>query len=309
MFKKLFRFGAKKEEEKKALLPEAIRKSILHSLGLKSVPIMPGAAQQAFMLATNPNAEARDYIEVLEADEGLSARVLKIANSVFYDRGGGSRTIADAVNVVGLSELKNLLNATALSNLFPVRHHLRATFWTHNIATALTARVLASSLYPGTSDQAFLAGLMHDIGKLLMLQQHMNNYERVLRKGLAEGIESITAEVRVYPFAHTHVGQMLAERWNFSLDLYDVIGNHHQLWDDIPRDSLTALIKVSDIIVHTTGLQGGKDVASYKRIYGPLLEQAWEFLGVSAKDQRQLVQDAAREFDSEYQLYESWGRG
>jgi HD-like signal output (HDOD) protein len=163
MFKKLFGLGAKKDEEKQTLLPEAIRKSILHSLGLKSVPIMPGAAQQAFMLATNPNAEAHDYIEVLEADEGLSARILKIANSVFYDRGGGSRTIADAVNVVGLAELKNLLNATALSNLFPVRHHLRASFWTHNIATALTARVLSRSVYPTGTDQAFLAGLMHDI--------------------------------------------------------------------------------------------------------------------------------------------------
>jgi HD-like signal output (HDOD) protein len=308
MFKKLFGLGAKKDEEKQTLLPEAIRKSILHSLGLKSVPIMPGAAQQAFMLATNPNAEAHDYIEVLEADEGLSARILKIANSVFYDRGGGSRTIADAVNVVGLAELKNLLNATALSNLFPVRHHLRASFWTHNIATALTARVLSRSVYPTGTDQAFLAGLMHDIGKLLMLQQHMDNYERVLRKGLSDGIDSVSAEVQVYPFAHTHVGQMLAERWNFSQDLYDVIGGHHQPWEDIPRGSLTGLIKVSDVIVHASGFEGGKETASYKRIYQPILEQAWEFLGVSAKDQRQLVQDAARDFDSEYQLYESWGR-
>lgn len=291
------------------LLPEGIRASILHSLGLKSVPSMPGAAQQAFMLATNPNAEAHDYIEVLEADEGLSARVLKIANSVFYDRGGGSRTIADAVNVVGLSELKNLLNATALSNLFPVKHHLRASFWTHNIATALTARVLIRTLHSGGGDQAFLAGLMHDIGKLLMLQQHMDNYERVIRKGLVDGIESVAAEVRVYPFAHTHVGQMLAERWKFSQDLYDVIGNHHQPWRDLARDSLTGIIKVSDIIVHSSGFDGGKDAASYKRIYVPLLQEAWEFLGVSAKDQRQLVHDAAREFDSEYQIYESWGRG
>ena len=63
---------------------------------------MPAAAQQAFQLATNPNADARDYIEVLEADEGLSARVLKLANSVFYDRGGGSKTISEAVMVISV---------------------------------------------------------------------------------------------------------------------------------------------------------------------------------------------------------------
>lgn len=85
MFRKLFGLSQQKSEESSALIPDALRQSILYSLGLKSVPVMPGSAQQAFRLATNPNAEALDYVEVLEADEGLSARVLKIANSVFYD--------------------------------------------------------------------------------------------------------------------------------------------------------------------------------------------------------------------------------
>lgn len=308
MFKKLLNLGFRKEEQAESRLAEGVRQSILISLGLKSVPIMPGAAHQAFKLATNPNAEARDYIDVLEVDEGLSARVLKIANSVFYDRGGGSRTLVEAVNVVGTSELKNLLNATALANLFPIRHPLRAQFWTHNIATALTARAISRVLFPGKTDQAFLAGLMHDVGKLLMLQQHLDNYERVLRKGLAEAIESPAAEVRVYPFDHTHVGQMLAERWHFSSELYDVIGNHHKPWTEIPRGSLTGLVKVSDIIVHATGVGEGRDSSLYRKIYAPLLEQAWEFLEVPAKEQKRLLGDASKEFDAEYQMYESWGR-
>lgn len=305
---KLFQRRPSTETTEQPRIPEALRQSILQSLGLKSVPIMPGAAQKAFSLSTNPNAEARDYIEVLEVDEGLSARVLKIANSVFYDRGGGSRTIVDAVNVVGTTELKNLLNATVLASLFPVRHHLRAEFWTHNIAVALTARLIAQSLYPHRADQAFLAGLMHDVGKLLMLQQHLDTYERVVKKGLAEGLESIVAEVRVYPFDHTHVGQMIAEKWNFSADLYAAIGTHHAPWADIERGSLAALVKLSDLIAHAGGLGAGRDSSAWKKICAPLLEDAWVFHDVPAREQRRLVSEASREFDSEFQLYESWGK-
>src|SRR5690349_538903 len=68
-------------------LSDALRRTILGSLGLKSIPAMPQAAQKAFQLATNPKAEAHDFIDLIESDEALSARVLKIANSVFYDRG------------------------------------------------------------------------------------------------------------------------------------------------------------------------------------------------------------------------------
>ncbi len=308
ILRKLFQRRPSSEVEEQPRIPEALRQSILQSLGLKSVPIMPGAAQKAFSLSTNPNAEARDYIEVLEVDEGLSARVLKIANSVFYDRGGGSRTIVDAVNVVGTTELKNLLNATVLASLFPVRHYLRAELWTHNIAVALTARLIARSLYPHRADQAFLAGLMHDVGKLLMLQQHLDTYERVIKKGLAEGLDSIAAEVRVYPFDHTHVGQMIAEKWNFSADLYSAIGAHHAPWVDIERGSLAALVKLSDLIAHAGGLGAGRDASSWKRVSAPLLEDAWAYHDVPTREQRQLISEASREFDSEFQLYESWGK-
>jgi len=289
-------------------MSDALRQSILHSLGLQSVPVMPGAAQEAFKLATNPNAEAHDFVAVLEADEGLAARVLKIANSVFYDRGGGSKTIVEAVQVVGIAELRNLLNATTLSGLFPVKSPLRAQLWGHNVATALTARVLARSLLAEKLEQIFLAGLMHDIGKLLILHQHVENYEKLVRSGLLEGLQSSEAEVRVYPFDHTQVGQMVAEKWNFSRELYDAIGDHHKQWHDIQPDSLTAIIKLSDLMTHVAGFGFGREAALHQKLYSPLLDEAWAFLDIPLKEQRSLTQEAALEVDSEFQTYETWGQ-
>ncbi len=304
-------FGAKREAttQKGGLvpLPDGLRQSILGSLGSQAIPSMPKASHQAFQLATNPNADARDYIEVLEADEGLSARVLKIANSVFYDRGGGSKTIEQAVTVIGTSELKGLLNASALAGIFPVKHPLRAQFWAHNIASALTARQLARQIIPSQTDQAFLGGMMHDIGKLLLLQQHTDLYERIYRRGLIEGFESVTSEEDEYPFNHTHVGQAIGERWNFSPELISVIRSHHDRWADLEPKSIVGIVKTASIISHVLGLGAGRDAFALKRTYEPKLAEAFEFLGVPSVSQAQVMRDAELSFNSEFELYESWG--
>lgn len=309
MIKKLFGFGKASDDVPQPRVPDSLAHSILHSLGLTSVPIMPGAAHEAFRVATNPNAEAHDFINLLQGDEGLSSRVLKIANSVFYDRGGGSKTIVDAVNVIGIAELRNLMNATVLGGLFPVRHHLRREFWGHNIATGIAAKVVARALLPSLVDQVFLAGLMHDIGKLLILQQHVDDYERVVKRGLADGVESSTAEVSVYPFDHAQVGQLIAEKWHFSAELYEAIGDHHKPWADLQAGSLTGIVKLSNLLAHTLGLGVTRDIRSYQRIYEPLLEEAWAFFDVQLRDQKRLMQEIELDFDAEFRNYESWGKG
>jgi putative nucleotidyltransferase with HDIG domain len=288
-------------------LSAAVKGTILDSLGLKAVPVMPQAAQKAFQLATNPKADAQDFIEVIEADEGLSARIVKIANSVFYDRGGGSKTISDAVQVIGTTELRGLLNASALSDVFSVKHSLRGVFWSHDIATALTARIIAQRVLPSQAEHALLAGLMHDVGKLLMLQRHTDTYEKITRRGAQEGLESIVAEATEYPFDHTEVGQLIAERWNFSEDLTAAIRFHHQDWSDIPHHSLIAVVKASNIVVHSLGLGEGKDGPRIRAVYEPHLAECWSALAINSGDQKGILNEARRTFETEFELYASWG--
>ena len=312
MLSKLFGQIKKKDEPAKSnlvRLPDGMRQSIVSSLGSKAIPSMPKASHQAFQLATNPKADARDYIEVLETDEGLSARVLKIANSVFYDRGGGSKTIEQAVAVIGISELKGLLNASALSGIFPLKHPLRAQLWAHNIASALTARQIARIVAPSQTDQAFLGGMMHDVGKLLLLQQHTEIYQRIFRHGIANSLESVVAESEEYPFNHTHVGHAIGEQWNFSPELIQIIKNHHDQWRDIESRSTVGIVKASSIISHSLGLGAGKDSFLLKRTYEPMLPEAFEFLGLSKPQQSTLMREAEISFNSEFELYESWGAG
>lgn len=288
-------------------LSGAITQSIENVVGLKSIPSMPGAAQKAFQLATDPNAEARDFIDVIESDEALSARVLKIANSVFFDRGHKSTTIESSVTVIGINELRCLLNATALSEIFPSKHPARSMLWSNDIATALIARGLAQRLRPGKEDVAFLGGLMHDIGKLLLLQRTGEEYSRVLKIVETEDKSFCEAEERRFPFTHTEVGQLIGERWNFTPELISIIRDHHAPWkeeDFSAREiSLTAIIKAADTLAHSLGLGHMRGYTKLRARATRELEDTWRVLRIPAEEHKGLLENFEKTYAVELDLY------
>lgn len=302
-------FGKKKAkpEEIPVKLSTALASSIFNVVGSKSIPSMPGAAQKAFQLATDPNAEARDFIEVIESDEALSARIIKIANSVFFDRGTKSTTIEASVTVIGINELRCLLNATALTDIFPSKHPFRPVLWANDIATALIARNLAQRFLPGKAEIAFLGGLMHDIGKLLLLQRSGEEYSRVIKIVENDGIPFCHAEELRFPFTHVEVGQLIAERWNFSPEIIAIIKDHHRAWSESELAgqnlSLTSLVKASDTIAHALGLGHPKGFTKFKSLALVDLEYVWRVLNIPAEERKSLMENFEKTFAMEYDLY------
>lgn len=289
-------------------LSSAVSSSIFGVVGSRAIPPMPGAAHKAFQLATDPNAEARDFIEIIECDEALSARVLKIANSVFFDRGKKSSTIEESVTVIGINELRSLLNANTLSDIFPSRHPARTQLWANDIATALTAKTLAARLIPGKAEAAFLGGLMHDIGKLLLLQRNSEDYTKIIRAVETEGLPFCVAEERIFPFDHTQVGQLIGEKWNFTPELIKIIRFHHAPWQSDsqtaqPGISLPALVKAADIIAHSLGLGHPRTFGKFRSFAESALGEVWDNLSVPALEQKELLGQCKRTFELEYDLY------
>ncbi len=309
MFTKFFGKGrAKAKAEAKPTLSPGIVSSILALVGAKGVPSMPGAAQKAFQLSTDPNAEARDFIEVIESDEALSARIIKIANSVFFERGKSSTTIEESVLVIGIEELRSLLNATTLSEIFPSRSPIRAQLWANDIATALISKKLAQRLLPEKADLAFLGGLMHDVGKLLLLQRAPEMYAKVIQIVEREGCTFSEAETQVFVCNHTEAGQLIAERWSFSTELLEIIRNHHDPFtsEDYVATKpirLSLIVKCADIIAHSLGLGHPKGFSRVKMRYEKDLQVAFDILRVSATKQKEVLADFQKTYESEYELY------
>ena len=249
--------------------------------------------------------QARDFIEVIESDEALSARVIKIANSVFFDRGTPSKTIEESVNVIGINELRCLLGATTLSEIFPSKFAARSLLWANDIATALIARTLGAQLAPGKEDLLFLGGLMHDIGKLVLLQRRSEDYHLILNSIENEDIDFCTAESRLFAFDHTEVGLLVGERWRFSPELNQMIRQHHDSWESLVSSgvSLAAIIKGADTIAHALALGHGRSLGRIQRAAELALDNTWSALGLAESDRPTLLSSAQRTFESEYDLY------
>lgn len=284
-------------------LSGAVSRSILRTVGSHSIPAMPAAAHRAFQLAIDPNAETRDFIGVIQADEALAARVLKIANSVFYDRGQRSTTIEEAVLVIGINELRGLLNANTLGEIFPCKHPARTQLWANDIGTAMISRSLAQRLLPNKEALAFLGGLMHDIGKLLLLQRSTEEYLAVLRRVEEQACDFCQAEEQSFPFDHTEVGQLIGERWKFNSELSYIIRNHHRTPEDGREISLPFLIHAADIIAHALGLGHPRTFSKFRNIMESQLSGLWGQLRIPAAEQKNFLGQIKRNFDLEYDLY------
>lgn len=306
MFGGLFGKNKKRGGDEFEKLNPNIASLIISVVGARSIPLMPGAAQKAFKLSVDPKSEARDFVEVIESDEALSARVLKIANSVYFDRGKAADTIEESVTIIGINELRCLLSSTALSDMFPSSNKLRWNFWVNDVATGIIARSIAQRILPSKTEAAFLGGLMHDIGKLLLLQRVSGDYKQVMDQVRKEGCDFCQAEEQVFPFDHAEVGHLLADRWNFSPDLTAIIALHHKPWNQLRSKSeptLPAIIKAADIIAHSLGLGHPQDFLSVRNAREKQLGEVWEIIQISASEQKDSLHNFQAIFDKEFDLY------
>ncbi|MGI6523946.1 MAG: HDOD domain-containing protein [Bdellovibrionota bacterium] len=305
------KFFSTKKNTPKVGTPELTREissAILSVIGRYGIPTMASSAQRAFKLSVDPNASARDFIEVIESDEALSARVLKIANSVYFDRGKRSDNIEACVNVLGVNELRDLLSATTLSDLFPSKNPARLQFWINDIATGLAAKILGDRIGHPKKDSAFLSGLLHDIGKLLLLQRAEQVYCEINSAAINNERDFCGAEEEVFVFNHTEVGQLIAEKWNFSPDITSVIRNHHTPPEDLSAAAkneitLPNLIWAADTVAHALGLGHPNNFIRFRNRAAKKLDAIFTYLGIPLAEKYDILQNIQRSFEVEKNLY------
>jgi putative nucleotidyltransferase with HDIG domain len=244
-------FTKKRPSTPSTRLPSSnLKDVVLRQLAPKGIPALPGNARIMFELATNPQAELKDILPLIKKDESMTARIIKVANSAYFNRGKPVPNITDAVGVIGLQELCSLLSCASLSDIFPSSAPIRATLWTHNTTTAIIARTIAQQYRSGDPATAFTAGLLHDIGKLLIIQKFPREYTAIHESFLNRATSSTALEKDEFPFDHTDVGYFIGEKWKFPAAILNPIVRHHLNWEDLSGDTLTRVVKLADMLAH-----------------------------------------------------------
>jgi putative nucleotidyltransferase with HDIG domain len=250
---------------------------------VKDLPALPVIVTRVIQLTEDPNSTAKDLSEVLGQDQSLTAKVLRLANSAYYGFPRRINSVTDAVVLLGFGSIRGLVMAASVYDVLekPVQGYALAPgeLWRHSQACAMGARMLAQKVKYRSADQAYVAGLLHDIGKVILSEYLSEVYQKVIDRVILENKPIMDVETAEMGFDHSIVGAKVAEKWNLPPELVDCIGYHHRPLQSTSNPILASIIHVSDVICMTMGIGLGLD-----GMYYPLDEKALELLKLEPAD-------------------------
>jgi putative nucleotidyltransferase with HDIG domain len=258
---------------------------------LQHLPALPTVAQELFTMSDD-EVDVQLLVQRVSQDQALAAKALQIANSSFYGAQAKVTTLRQAVTLLGTHNIRHMITTAALSNCFPKGHCAGFdfdAFWRHSIGVAICARVLAMHLRLNL-DYTYTAGLLHDIGRLLLVTRFPHHYEAAIAYRVEHDCHMLEAEATMIGVDHAAAGSALARHWNFSEQLQKAIAEHHDP-GDAGHGSLAAIIHVADCIAHALDLSQAAD-----DLVPPVSATGWQCLGM----RREAYLHAFRETELEF---------
>ena len=214
------------------------------------LPTIPEIASNAIQLLEDPNSSVADLRDLIEQDAALAARILKVSNSSVYSFAQEVTSLDKALALLGRRTVSNLVMAVALRETYQEFGPIERMLWEHSAAAGPVAAGLAERVGRGIDrDEAFTAGLLHDIGKAALANSHKTEYEAVMSRVHEENIRFADAERDVFGFDHAELGARVAIEWGLPDHVATVIRHHHDREAyghlDEAAGNLTAIVSIS----------------------------------------------------------------
>jgi putative nucleotidyltransferase with HDIG domain len=226
---------------------------------IRNLPTPPIVFHQIQKIINEPSVSAAQIATVLSEDPAMSVKVLKLTNSAFYGLSREIESVKEAVVIVGMEAIKNLVLSASVLDMFKgdaIDQEFQEKYWRHSLATAFCSKILARKLKDHgmvEADAAFSAGLLHDIGKMVIAcflpeQRKSVVDERVVDKQAMD----FDIEERVLGYSHAHIGGFLAEKWKLPHKLIDAITCHHTPQLSQLEEPLAPIIYMADFVAKDT---------------------------------------------------------
>jgi len=227
-------------------------------MSTRDLPAMPEVASKVLELSSDPNTSAMQLQQVISDDQAMTARILKIANSAMYSCSRKIKTLTEAIVMLGFNSIRSLVVTSAARNLYNTRNSRSGLkerlLWEHSIGAGFACRILAQKRSPALVEEAFLAGLMHDIGKLVLNLRTPERFDEIVQIVYNENQAFHETEQRSLGFSHAEVGALLINKWKLSPVLEDIIRNHHNPEALSPDNQLLLYLDLSNRICRRMGI-------------------------------------------------------
>ena len=229
---------------------------------IENVPTLPTVMARILAATQDPKTSAEDVNKIILGDQALTAKILKLVNSAFYGFPRKIGTVTEAVVILGFATVRNLAITASVFQSFGSRkkgRFDRESFWRHSVAVGTVSRILARRMNMPSQEDIFVAGLLHDLGKVVLDHHCHEDFMKAL--DLAEENEwpLYKAEEEIFGVSHAEVGRWLAERWNMPDFLVFTIAHHHNPADVPEGFPVVSLVHIGNTVARYRNIGSGGD--------------------------------------------------
>ena len=242
-------------------------------------PTLPTIYATVSEAVNNPLCSASDIANLISKDQAITAKILKVVNSPIFGMQKSIDTVTQAVVYLGHTEVMNIIMALSIIKIFktldgsiPIKPE---NLWKHSLATAVQSRQIAKTIGIKKLEHFFLAGILHDIGKLTLLKLVPYDYIKTVELSINNKISLRQAELESLGFTSALVGNLLAEKWKLPIYLINAIKGYYNGMINNQFEKLVATVHISDIISYTYGFS----LVENEIIPEPNL-QVWNYLNL-----------------------------
>ena len=251
------------------------------------IPPLPTSAMRVIALTKNPLTSAKALETVIEQDPALVVSILRQANSAYYGYARRISSLQEAIVILGIQVIQGLVISAAVAPLLKSKllgyEIEQEGLWKHSLLTAMAAKRLCQHRKLPYGDVAFTAGLLHDIGKLIISVYVQQVGDHLLRKVTETKLSYVVLEKTVIGFDHAKVGGFLAKSWDLPNDLAAAISCHHSLSDVQNYGELASVVHIANGLASILGVVGGVD-----SVFNPIQQEALNLLTLKESDLERL---------------------
>jgi putative nucleotidyltransferase with HDIG domain len=244
------------------IAPEQIASS------LAELPPMPASISEVISACDDHDMTVGQLSQIILRDQGLTANILKLANSAFYGHARRVTTATEAVVLLGFSAVKSLAisshTARLLNRALPGYGMASGELWQHSLAVAFTARRIAVDVHLAPVEEAFVAGLLHDIGKVVLATHMEQAFEEIGAAARGRGVPFHHVEAEMLGFDHAELGARVAAQWSFPAELEEAIRCHHDPARATLKPMLAHVVHLADVACMMLGIGLGADGLAYE---------------------------------------------
>lgn len=225
---------------------EELERLIDRTNELKQLPLV---ARKIMQIIENPKSTAGDLEKIMESDQALTLKILKIANSSFYGLLRKVNTLQRAILVVGFKAIKDIAVSTAILNMYRSSDPHSLKLWENAVGVGIATRMLSLEFDKTDVEEAFVSGLLHNVGKTLVLRNFPGQTREIYAQVMKDpNTNELELEKDAFGFTHTHASGVLAKRWNLSSSLEATV-RYYPFFREVSWTELDMPVKLSIALV------------------------------------------------------------